>query len=70
MKRITSGYLAGRRRDDDCRAYSVAARTGTGAVPTALNCLAADPIMPVLDAIVLIGLLPSRYALATGTHPS
>ena len=68
MKQITSGYLAGRRRDDDCRAYSVAARTG--AVATALNCLAADPIMPVLDAIVLIGLLPSRYALATGTHPS
>ena len=63
MKRITSGYLAGRRR-----AYSVAARTG--AVPPALNCLAADPMLPVLDAIVLVGLLPSRYALATGAHPS
>ena len=68
MKRITSGYLAGRRRADACRAYSVAA--GTGAVPTALNCLAADPMLPILDAIVLIGLLPSCYALATGTHPS
>ena len=63
MKRSTSGYLAGR-----CRAYSVAARTGV--VPTARYCLAADPMLPVLDAIVLVGLLPSRYALAKGTHPS
>ncbi|MDP6700269.1 MAG: hypothetical protein QGH25_11515 [Candidatus Latescibacteria bacterium] len=70
MKRITPGYLAGRRRDDVCRAHSVAARTGTGAVPTALYCLAGDSMLPELDAIVLVGLLPSRYALATGTHPS
>ena len=70
MKRITPGYLAGRRRDDACRAYAVAARTDTGAVPTPLYCLAANPMLPVLDASVRVGLLPSRYALATGTHPS
>jgi len=55
-------------RDDICSVYWILARIGV--VLAALHCIAIDPMLLIRDAIILVGLLPSFYVLATGKHTS
>ena len=55
-------------RDDICSVYWIVARTGV--VLAALYCIAADPMLLARNAIILVGLLPSFYVLATGKYTS
>jgi hypothetical protein len=50
--------------------YTIVARSFIVAVMTALYFKASDPLFLVLDAIVLIGLLPSIYVAAQSTRAS
>jgi len=56
-----------RARDYRYYHYTVLARSFIVVVLTALYVMAHDPLFLVLDAIVLIGLLPSIYLVVTGT---
>jgi len=51
-------------------AYAVFARSFIVLVLTALYFTTSDPLFLVLDAIVLVGLLPSIYVLAIRRQPS
>ena len=55
-------------RDDVCSVYWIVARIGV--MLAALYCIAVEPMVPVRDAIILVGLLPSFYVMATGKHTS
>jgi hypothetical protein len=59
-----------RARDYRYYLYTIVARSFIVAVMTALYFKASDPLFLVLDAIVLIGLLPSIYVAATSTRAS
>ena len=54
-----------RARDYRYYAYTVVARSFIVIALTAVYLRARDPLLIVLDAIVLVGLLPSIYVLAT-----
>jgi len=58
------------RRDYRYYASAVFARFFIVLVLTALYFTTSDPLFLVLDAIVLVGLLPSIYVLATRRQPS
>jgi len=57
------------RRDYRYYAYAVFARSFIVLVLTALYFTTSDPLFLVLDAIVLVGLLPSIYVLAIRRQP-
>jgi len=57
-----------RARDYRYYLYTIVARSFIVAVMTALYFKASDPLFLVLDAIVLIGLLPSIYVAAQSAH--
>jgi hypothetical protein len=59
-----------RARDYRYYLYTIVARSFIVAVMTALYFKASDPLFLVLDAIVLIGLLPSIYVAAQSTRAS
>lgn len=59
-----------RGRDYRYYLYTVLARCFIVVVMTALYFKAHDPLLLVLDAIVLIGLLPSIYVAARSAHVS
>jgi len=58
------------RRDYRYYPYAVFARCFIVLVLTALYFTTSDPLFLVLDAIVLVGLLPSIYVLAIRRQPS
>jgi len=58
------------RRDYRYYAYAVFARSFIVLVLTALYFTTSDPLFLALDAIVLVGLLPSIYVLAIRRQPS
>jgi hypothetical protein len=59
-----------RARDYRYYLYTVIARSFIVVVMTALYFKSRDPLFRVLDAIVLIGLLPSIYVAAQSASPS